>query len=505
MFKHRAKAVYLLVLAVIIGYFTYTTQFQDSWLGFHPFHLGLDLSGGSHLVYQADVSKLASADISASMSSLRDVVEKRVNTFGVSEPLVQVEQGGALSSKESQYKLIVELPGVTDVQQAASSIGATPQLEFKLVSAKDLNAFEASNTPATLGTTTPAQDAAYKALFKSTGLTGRMVSRASLQFNQTTGQPSVGLTFTSDGRNLFASITKNHIGDYLGIFLDGEPISVPIIKDAITDGQGEISGNFTVPEAQKLVQQLNFGALPVPITLISTQTIGPTLGQAAVDGGIMAGIIAFILISIFLIVWYRLPGLIAVVALLCYVVFTLVLFKVGISPAFLVAAVLLLILAFMLHWSFGLGIPIFYVLLAIVPNGLTPVTLTAAGIAGFIITVGMAVDANILIFERMKEELNSGKGIWEAMHEGFARAWTSIRDSNVSSIITGAILYYFGSTSVVTGFALVFVIGVLVSMFTAITASRLFLYAVAPQKDTKMSRFLISNGFKPNNQNVGNK
>ena len=207
-------------------------------------------------------------------------------------------------------------------------------------------------------------------------------------------------------------------------------------------------------QAQTLVRNINFGALPIPIKLISEQTIGPTLGQEAVNGGIMAGIVSFIIIGLFLIIWYRLPGLVATIALAVYTVLMLALFK------------------------------------------LVPVTLTAAGIAGFIITIGMAVDANILIFERMKEELRRGRGVSDAMHEGFHRAWPSIRDSNVSSIITGVILYEFGSTSVITGFALVFVIGVLVSMFTAITASRLFLYAMAPRQDTKFARFLINNGFK---------
>lgn len=456
MFKHRIKAVYLLILAVLIGYFTYATQFPGSKLGFRPFHLGLDLSGGSHLVYKADVSQLDPSDISASMSSLRDVVERRVNLFGVSEPLVQTEEATALSSKESAYKLVVELPGVTNVQEASRSIGATPLLEFRLVTDTELQKFEASNATSTLQGTTPDQEqnVAYLALFKPTGLTGRMVARASLEFNPTTNQPTVGLNFTTEGRELFASITKEHIGDYLGIFLDGSPISVPVIRDAITNGRGEISGSFKLEEAQRLVRDLNYGALPVPITLISTQTIGPTLGQAAVDGGIRSGIIAFILISIFLIIWYRLPGFVAVFALGIYTAIMLTLFK------------------------------------------LIPVTLTVAGIAGFIITIGMAVDANILIFERMKEELERGRGIWDAMHEGFARAWTSIRDSNISSLITGAILYYFGSTSVVTGFALVFFIGVLVSMFTAIIVSRLFLYAVAPIRQTKLTTFLISNGFR---------
>lgn len=448
MLKHRAKAVILLVIAAAIGYFVYVSQQPGSS---KPFRLGLDLSGGTHLVYQADVSKLAAADISDSMSSLRDVVERRVNLFGVSEPLVQTEQGLALSSKESAYKLIVELPGVTDVDEAVRSIGATPSLEFRLVTADDMRNFQTKSSEFSSSTE---MQAAYIALFKGTGLTGRMVAKAALEFNTTTNQPVVGLTFTSDGRDLFSKITKDNIGNYLGIFLDGVPISVPVVRDQIADGKGQISGTFTVDEAKKLVRDLNYGALPVPITLISTQTIGPSLGQAAVNGGIKAGIVAFIIIAIFLLVWYRLPGLVAIVALGVYTILMLALFK------------------------------------------LIPVTLTAAGIAGFILSIGMAVDANILIFERMKEELARGRGIWDAMHEGFARAWLSIRDSNISSIITGLILYYFGSTAVITGFALVFVVGVVVSMFTAITASRLFLYAVAPSRTTRLSTFLISNGFK---------
>jgi preprotein translocase subunit SecD len=449
MFKHRIRAFYILLAAVFLGYFTYATQFPGSKVGYKPFRLGLDLSGGSHLVYKADVSKLDAASIKDSMTSLRDVVERRVNQFGVSEALVQVEEGGALSSSESKYKLIVELPGVTNVDEAARSIGATPSLEFKVVSAKDLDSFQSSS----LTMSTTSQNEAYLALFNATGLNGGMISHATLEFDSTTNKPVVGLQFTSEGRDLFAKITKEHTNDSLGIFLDGTPISVPVIREAITDGKGQISGSFTVDEASKLVRDLNYGALPVPISLVNTQTIGPSLGAMAVQGGLRAGVIAFILISIFLIVWYRLPGFIAVVALGVYTAIMLLLFK------------------------------------------LIPVTLTAAGIAGFIITIGMAVDANILIFERMKEELARGRGISDAMHEGFARAWTSIRDSNVSSIITGIILFYFGSTSVITGFALVFVIGVLVSMFSAITASRLFLYAVAPRRETKRALFLIRNGF----------
>jgi protein-export membrane protein SecD len=448
MLKHRARAVFLVIIAAAIGYFVYVSNQPGSS---HPFRLGLDLSGGSHLVFSADISKLDPADISSSMSALRDDVERRVNTFGVGEPLVQTEQASALSSKESAYKLIVELPGVTDPDKAAAAIGATPELDFRVATAEAMKKFQDSVASFTSTTT---EQAAYIALFQPTGLNGTMIGKASLTFNQTTGAPEVGLTFNSDGRKLFSQLTKDNINGYIGIFLDDILIEAPVVREEIPNGQAVISGGFTLDGAQTLVRNLNFGALPVPISLISTQTIGPSLGQAAVNGGIMSGLVSFLIIALFLIIWYRLPGLVAVVALAVYSVIMLAIFK------------------------------------------LLPVTLTAAGIAGFIITIGMAVDANILIFERMKEELARGRGIWDAMHEGFARAWLSIRDSNISSIITGFILYKFGSTSVITGFALVFVIGVLVSMFTAITASRLFLYAVAPSKTSKLSAFLISNGFK---------
>src|SRR3989344_820329 len=247
MLKHRAKAVILLVIAAAIGYFVYISNDPGSS---RPFRLGLDLSGGTPLVYQAYISKLAAADITDSMSSLRDVVERRVNLFGVSEPLVQTEQGAAHSSKESAYKLMVEIPGVNDVDEAVRSIGATPSLEFKLVTADQMRDFESKVSSFS---STTEQEAAYLALFKSTGLTGRMVAKAAVEFNQTTNQPVVGLTFTTEGRDLFSKITKDNIGNYLGIFLDGNPISVPVIRDQIADGKGQISGTFTLDEAKKLV------------------------------------------------------------------------------------------------------------------------------------------------------------------------------------------------------------------------------------------------------------
>lgn len=447
MLKTRIIAGFLIVIALALGWFTYYSQVNSQSSLSRPFKLGLDLNGGTHLVYKADVSKIAPGEVRVSMQALRDVIEKRVNLFGVGEPLVQVEQGGVLGSKEAEEKLIVELPGVTDIDQAIKSIGQTPVLEFRILTKDDLSTLQSMEG-------TDAEKALKaESLFKETGITGRMLDRATLEFNANTGEPMVGLAFNAEGRALFAKITKENIGNIIAIFLDGQPISSPVVREEIRDGKAQISGSFKVEEARLLVRNLNYGALPVPIELISTQTVGASLGQSALQGGVRAGVLSLIVIGLFLILWYRLPGLVAVVSLGVYTIIMLVLFK------------------------------------------LIPVTLTAAGIAGFILSIGMAVDANILIFERMKEELRRGKNIGDAMHEGFARAWLSIRDSNTSSIITGLILYFFGSTSVVTGFALVFLIGVIVSMFTAITASRVFLYAVAPKNTNKISTFLISNGF----------
>ena len=272
-----------------------------------------------------------------------------------------------------------------------------------------------------------------------------------MQFDPNTGSAYVGLDFDDVGAKLFATLTREHKNEVLAIILDGAILSTPVIVDEISNGQAQITGQFTPEEARELVRNLNYGALPVPITLASSQTIGATLGEVALSKGLYAGIVGFIALSAFLILWYRLPGVISVIALCFYIVLSLTIFK------------------------------------------LIPVTLTAAGLAGFILSIGMAVDANVLIFERAKEELKKGKNISDAFHEGFKRAWLSIRDSNVSSIITGAILFWLG-TAAVKGFALTLGIGVLVSMFTAITVSRTLLFAVVPKSESNLKRFLFSNG-----------
>ena len=443
MWKVRVAALLILLTGIGIGYWLWSTEEGGSRF---PFRLGLDLSGGSHLVYRADISKVAAGSIDEAMNSLRDVIERRVNLFGVSEPLVQVEHAGIISGS-SEERLIVELPGVTNVSDAIAAIGKTPLLEFKLLK-KDATPPEVIDAATDLDI-----------YFEDTGLTGQYLENSQLQFGSGTGtlanEPVVVLEFNSEGASLFEKITREHTGRALAIFLDGVPISMPIIQEAIPGGRATITGNFTPESARELVRNLNFGALPVPIELISTQTIGASLGEKALAQGVRASMFGFALVALFLILWYRLPGVVAIFSLGVYVVLMLALFK------------------------------------------LIPVTLTAAGIAGFILSIGMAVDANILIFERTKEELNSGKDLGEAIREGFARAWPSIRDSNTSSIITAVILFWLGTTSVIKGFALVFGLGVLVSMFTAITASRTILYALGiAGQATGLRRFLFGNGLR---------
>ena len=401
--KHRALSIFLILIVASIGFFVYKSDrvnpVDSPRLAKYAFRLGLDLNGGTELTYKADISKIKSGDASSAMSSLRDVIERRVNLFGVSEPVVQVENPGIITGTR-EWRLLVELPGVTDVNKAVELIGKTPQLEFMLVrpEAQKLTQEE-------LKTKTVSE------IFLPTGLDGQYLNRAELQFTsggngQLSGQPTVGITFNAEGRDLFAKITGEHKGEVLAIFLDGQVISSPVIRDTITDGKAVISGGFTGDEAKSLVRDLNYGALPVPIELVSTQTVGASLGQDAKTSGVKAGIVGFALIVAFLILWYRLPGIIASLSLVIYIILSLAVFKI------------------------------------------IPVTFTAAGIAGFILSIGMAVDANILIFERMKEELKKDKTMHDSLHEGFSRAWLSIRDSNISSIITAVILFWLGTSAI---------------------------------------------------------
>jgi preprotein translocase subunit SecD len=436
MWQKRLTAVIILLLGVALGWWVYHAQVT----GLRPFRLGLDLSGGTHLVYDADTSKVPAAQIPDSLNALQTVIERRINAFGVSEPLVQSEQAGTLGT--GSYRLIVELPGITDVNQAIAMIGQTPLLEFKLVK------------PGMESQTTDAQGNPNPAAFTDTGLTGEYLQSAALQFGNgsaLSSQPVVVVTFNAAGGKLFSQITDANVGHELAIFLDGNLLSAPVIQERIDDGTAVISGNFTPQEAKDMVQNLNLGALPVPITLDSTQTIGATLGDQALHSGVLAGIAGFLALALFMILWYRLPGIVAVLSLMIYAVLMLALFQ------------------------------------------LIPVVLTAAGIAGFILSVGLAVDANILIAERMKEELASGKKSDEAIREGFSRAWLAIRDSNIAHLIASIILFWLG-TSIIKGFALVFGLGVVVSMFSAITISRTFLLSLGFDTSKPLGRFLMRSG-----------
>lgn len=433
MYKYRFWAVVLLVAIVWGGFFIWNSEKAPDSV--KKFKLGLDLSGGTHLVYKADISQIQKSDVSSAMQSLKDTIERRINLFGVSEPIVQIEKGGVFGDSKEQ-RLIVELPGVTDVNEAIKRIGETPILEFKLLSKEGENKIKSGTSQNNV--------ADVAGMFKDTGLTGRMLKRANIQFDQNfANKPIIGLKFNEEGANLFAKITRENTGSVLGIFLDGNLIEAPYIREEITGGEAVITGDFTGDQAKQIVRDLNYGALPMPISLLNTETIGATLGDKAVGASVKAGLYAFIIVAVFLVLWYRFQGFVATLALAIYTVINLILFK------------------------------------------LIPVTLTAAGIAGFILSIGMAVDANILIFERIKEELKRGKSRQEALREGFHRAWSSIRDSNLSSIITAVILYYLASTPIIKGFALVFLIGVLVSMFSAITASRTILFAISPDKEIK--------------------
>lgn len=491
-----------------------------------PFRLGLDLKGGVQLIYVADVKNVPPGDEASALSGVRDVIERRVDVFGVSEAVVQTARSG------NDWRVIVELPGVTDVAAAVKMIDATPLLEFK-----ELNPNPATSTPAidvaavkakaekilqaavkpqadfatlarensedasaqaggdlgwvkagqfvpefeTVCFTEGKVGAVYPQLAQSqfgyhiikvlerrgagaeqeahcshilfltvkpstpldpwinTGLTGAHLQRANVTFDPQSGTPEVTLQFDGEGAKLFGEITERNIDKQVAIFLDGEDISSPVVREVISSGSAVISGDFSIAEAKQLKERLNAGALPVPITIISQQGIGATLGQVAITKSLYATMVGLLLIVAYMLLVYRWPGLLASLALAVYGLLLIVIFK------------------------------------------LIPVTMTLAGISGFILGLGMAVDANILIYERLKEELRVGNPLSRSIAVAFQRAWPSIRDGNYTTLLTSFILMWF-STSMVKGFAVTLSLGILVNLFTAMVVSRVLLECFQPRR-----------------------
>ncbi len=548
--KARFQTFVTLILAVVVAIYVFpvgwnrAADFANAKIKINlprlketTFRFGLDLLGGTHLVYEADVSKVATRDQNDAVEGVRDVIERRVNAFGVSEPLVQS------NFSSGKPRIIVDLAGIKNVADAIKQIGETPILQFKeqsstptraltadeqkqmdeynataLKNAQDVLgqvlkqganfedlAFKYSEDPGSRekkgdldwfreGQMVPEFENAVKSLkdneikktlvksefgyhiikrtgmrviqeegksvkeyrashiliktksaadfmsvndyFVDTKLSGRELSRASVQFDPNTNSPEISLEFNAEGKELFKQITQKNVGKPVGIFLDGQPLSLPRVSEPILDGKARITGNFDLLEAKTLAMRLNSGALPVPIKLVSQETVGASLGNASVGKSFHAGLIGFALVALFMIFYYRLAGLMSVVSLTVYIVLSLAIFK------------------------------------------FVPVTLTLAGIAGFVISMAMAVDTNVLVFERLKEELNEGKDLDFAVTESFRRAWPSIRDGHATALITSLVLFWF-STSLIRGLALTLSFGVLASLFTAIVVTRIFTRCLA--------------------------
>ncbi len=378
---------------------------------------GLDIQGGMQVILQAEMGAIPVEDRKTALESAREVIVRRVDLYGIAEPSVQTSQYG------DQHRLIVELPGVDDPAQALQLVGTTAELDFRLESTKSAQV------------ATPSA-ATFLDMYKPTGLTGKQLKRATVQFDQRTSEPVVSLEFNPDGAQLFSTITTQNVGGRLGIFIDGFPIMVPSINTPITDGRAIITGGFTLDQAKQLTIQLNAGALPVPITVLEQRTIGASLGQDSVQKSVRAGLVGLGLVMLFMILIYGVKGFLADLALIIYAILTIAIYK------------------------------------------LMGVTLTLPGIAGLLLSIGMAVDSNILIFERMKEELRLGKPFKQAMELGFGRAWDSIKDANVATIMTAVILInplnlsFLNTSGLVRGFGLTLLVGVLISLFTGIVVTR---------------------------------
>ena len=393
-----------------------------------PTRLGLDLVGGVQALLEADLPETTSIT-SDDMVTARSIVENRVNGLGVSEAVVQ---------QVGDRRILIELPGETDPQTALHTIEQTGLLEF--VDMSSITPQEAQNLVGTkiqtdFGAQATAPVTTTQMIFP-TLMTGAALSEVGVE-QSTAGEYQVSFNLKADESDKFASFTGSHINQVLAIVLDKQVISAPTINSAITQGSGVITGHFTIDTANQLAVQLRYGSLPIPLKVISSTTVGPTLGQELLNKSLVAGLIGMMVVMLYMLLYYRLPGALADIALIIYTLLVLSIFK------------------------------------------LIPVTLTLPGIAGFILSIGVAVDANVLIFERMREELRAGRTLRQSTELAWSRAWPSIRDSNLSTLITCLILFWFGSTfgaSIVKGFSLTLAIGVLVSMFTAIIVTRTFIH-----------------------------
>lgn len=386
--------------------------------------LGLDLAGGSHLVFEADTSALREEDKKEALESARSSIERRINLFGVSEGTVQT------AATDKSTRLIIELPGVKNTQEAVSLIGKTAKLDFREYIIEEESA-------TTAGVLTTLENT------KSTGFTGAEFEKATPDFDPTTGSPVVRFKTKPDSAKKFADITKRLVGKRMIIFLDEVPIQAPRVETPIETGSGIITGQFTLEETKILSSYLNAGALPMPIKLIEQRTVEASLGKVAVEKSIMAGLVGLSMVVLFMVLNYRWLGFLSAVGLLIYGVLTLSLYK------------------------------------------LLPIVLTLPGVAGFILSVGMAVDSNILIFERMKEELRAGKPWADSMESAFGRAWDSIRDANIATLLTAFILFnplnlsFLHTSGPVRGFALTLALGIALSLFTGLFVTRTLLRVFA--------------------------
>ncbi|NCB20445.1 MAG: hypothetical protein EOM88_00775 [Clostridia bacterium] len=594
--RHRQRwLLFLLIVFVFIGFILTAGNYYNQAVDYiadktndiivlplapeTKFILGLDLQGGTQLVYEADVASIPEADRLGALNGVRDIIERRVNVAGVSEPLVQINR-----TLSGDYRIIAELAGIKDVDEAIRLIGETPLLEFKeqsfseqeistevnqeaiifneQIEAKSKEALDLLKNGANFNELSSKYQADYsrreditlssdpelvEALLKvelgnfvdepvllanglkilklidiksianpfdadtnetqkkvysaeilsfplqdtsailnlddswvNTELSGKNLDKAILQFNPQNGTPEVSLQFDSEGSKMFADITERNIGAPVAIFLDGYAISVPTVNERIPDGKAVISGQFNVQEAKLLVQRLNTGALPVPIHLVGQQTVGASLGQKSIINSVNAGLFGLLLVALFMLIFYRLPGLAAIVSLSIYSITVLTIFK---SAPIWLALLFIALLVFLFINIFdhlnifdgALSALFFLVILAfLVYYANQPVTLTLAGITGFILSIGMAVDANILIFERMKEELRLGAPLDAALDNGFKRAWPSIRDGNITTILTCLVLMSFG-TGLIKGFGATLFIGVSISMFSSIVITYILL------------------------------